>query len=202
AVPTGFAAGLPFGVTLIGPAGTDGLLADLAEDVHRRSGLPVGVGAHWLAARPEPGTSPDQPPASAVPGYVELAVVGAHMAGLALNDELVRTGAHLVSRTRTTADYRLFAIPAAGSGPRRPGLVRVSVGGAAIDAEIWRMPATAVGPFLTGVPAPLAVGTVDTEFGRTLGFVCEAVGTQAAEDVTAFGGWRRYLAETGTPTAG
>jgi hypothetical protein len=123
------------------------------------------------------------------------------MSGLALNDELTRTGAHLVSRTRTTPDYRLFALPAAGVGPSRPGLVRVSAGGAPIDAEIWRMPVTAVGPLLTGVPAPLAIGTVDTEFGRTLGFVCEAVGAQTAEDVTAFGGWRRYLAEAGTPTA-
>jgi allophanate hydrolase len=27
------------------------------------------------------------------------------------------------------------------------------------------------------------------------GFICEAIGTQGATDITAFGGWRAWLAE-------
>ncbi|WP_018502005.1 allophanate hydrolase [Parafrankia discariae] len=48
AVPVGFAAGLPFGVTLLAPAGGDDLLAAPAELLHRRSGVPVGAGSHSL----------------------------------------------------------------------------------------------------------------------------------------------------------
>ncbi|MCK9901401.1 hypothetical protein CC117_18125 [Parafrankia colletiae] len=48
AVPTRFAAGLPFGVTLLAPAGHYGILAGPAEFLHRSSGLPVGAGAHPL----------------------------------------------------------------------------------------------------------------------------------------------------------
>ncbi|TCJ35177.1 allophanate hydrolase [Parafrankia sp. BMG5.11] len=48
AVPVGFAAGLPFGVTLLAPAGGDELLAAPAELLHRCSGLPVGAGSHSL----------------------------------------------------------------------------------------------------------------------------------------------------------
>jgi allophanate hydrolase/aspartyl-tRNA(Asn)/glutamyl-tRNA(Gln) amidotransferase subunit A len=52
AVPIGFAAGLPFGVTLIGPAGTDDALLARAADLHARTGLAVGAGAHPLVAGP------------------------------------------------------------------------------------------------------------------------------------------------------
>jgi len=50
AVPVGFAGGLPYGVTLIGPAGSDGRLAALAADLHARSGLAPGLGTFPLAA--------------------------------------------------------------------------------------------------------------------------------------------------------
>jgi allophanate hydrolase len=72
--------------------------------------------------------------------------------------------------------------------------VRTGVGGASIEVEVWRLPAAAVGAFLAGVPSPLAIGSVELADGtRVKGFLCEAVATSAAEDVTGFGGWRAVL---------
>lgn len=184
AVPAGFAAGLPFGVTLAGPAGSDQALCALAADLHARAGLPVGAGKHPLAPLPVRA-----PPART---GVELVVVGAHMSGLGLNGQLTSLGGTLVRQARTRADYRLFALP--GTEPARPGLVRVGQGGVAIEAEIWRLPADAVGTFLAGVPAPLAIGTVALDRGDSLGFLCEAHATAGALDISSHGGWRAYLA--------
>jgi allophanate hydrolase len=124
---------------------------------------------------------------------IEIAVCGAHMAGLPLNGELLRRGARMVQACRTSPDYRLFALP--GGPPARPGLVRAP-GGAAIELEVWSLPAARVGDFMRKVPAPLSIGSVELEHGgRALGFLCEAYAASGAADITAFGGWRRYLAE-------
>ena len=43
--------------------------------------------------------------------------------------------------------------------------------------------------------APLGIGTLQLEDGTNVkGFVCEAVATEGAEDITHFGGWRAYIA--------
>ena len=56
AVPAGFRAdGLPFGVTLFGPAFSDGRLAALAGRLHRAQGLSLGATGH--RPMPEPGAS-------------------------------------------------------------------------------------------------------------------------------------------------
>jgi allophanate hydrolase len=48
---------------------------------------------------------------------------------------------------------------------------------------------------MAGIPAPLGIGTVEIEGGRWVkGFICEPYALATAEDVTAFGGWRAYLA--------
>ena len=45
------------------------------------------------------------------------------------------------------------------------------------------------------IPAPLGLGDLTLDDGRRVkGFVCEAAGTIGAEDISAFGGWRDYLA--------
>jgi allophanate hydrolase len=193
AVPAGFAAGLPFGVTLAGPAGSDAALCALAADLHARAGLPVGAGRHPLAPSPaSPGKAAVPAVRAGMGGGVDLAVVGAHMSGLGLNGQLTSLGGTFVRCARTRADYRLFALP--GTEPARPGLVRVGHGGVAIEAEIWRLPTEAVGIFLAGVPAPLAIGTVALDGGDSLGFLCEAHATAGALDISTHGGWRAYLA--------
>ena len=132
---------------------------------------------------------------SATAGTVRLAVVGAHLSGLALNHQLTGRGARLVAITRTAPIYRLYALP--GPGVARPGLVRVAEGGGAIEAEVWELSPAALGALMTEVPAPLGIGRAVLEDGSEVhGFICEGVAAQleGARDVTALGGWRAHLA--------
>lgn len=187
AVPAGFRAdGLPFGVTLVGPAASERALLAPADALHRASVSTLGA------------TQLPLPPASAATpllaaGHVALAVCGAHMQDLPLNGQLCDRGAYLVQRTRTAADYRLFALP--GGPPERPGLIRVPSGGAPIEVEIWALPVEQMGSFVTGIPAPLGIGRVQLQDGAEVsGFICEGHAATGAADITRFGGWRAYLA--------
>jgi len=189
AVPSGFRNdGLPFGVTLLGPAWSDGDLLQLAHRFHAAARLPLGA-----VAAPFPDG--DGVPAASG-GELMLSVCGAHMEGLPLAHELLSRGARLSVRTRTAPHYRLYALP--GGPPARPGLVRVAEGGASIEVEVWALPLAEVGSFLQGLPAPLAIGKVELHDGSWVsGFICEGVGLVGAHDVTDRGGWRAYLDEGG-----
>jgi len=73
--------------------------------------------------------------------------------------------------------------------------VRVASDGLSIDGEIWQMPIAAVGALLARIPAPLGLGDIVLDDGRRLkGFLCEAAAVSDAEDISASGGWRGYLA--------
>ncbi|MCW2958656.1 MAG: Amidase, partial [Solirubrobacterales bacterium] len=172
--------GLPAGVTLLAPAFHDMRLLEL--------------GAALAGAEPDPADYP-------LTGTVRLVVVGAHMAGLALNAQLTDRGARRVTATRTAPVYRLYALP--GDGPvARPGLIRVPEGGAAVAAEVWELTPQALGELLTLVAAPLGLGRVELEDGEQVtGFLCETVAAATATDVTHHGGWRRYLAASTPVTA-
>ena len=80
---------------------------------------------------------------------IPVVVCGAHLDGLALNWQLRERGASLLERTTTAPCYRLYAL--AGGPPYRPGLVR-SEQGAAIEVEIWSVPAPEFGSFVAGIP--------------------------------------------------
>jgi allophanate hydrolase len=200
AVPAGFtAAGLPFGVTLAGPAWSDFELLRLAARLQRcgapRLGalpLPLGTALEfdWNAVTAANSTGVTLNDATSK-GAVALAVCGAHMQGLPLNHQLLERGAVLLERTVTAPDYRLYALP--GGPPARPGLVRVPAAGAAIEVEVWSLPAAAVGSFVAGIPAPLAIGKITLADGRAVnGFLCEAYAVSTARDITGSGGWRAY----------
>jgi len=178
AIPAGFGrTGLPFGITIMGPAFSDDKLAVIATLV---------MDAINVAAS-------DPPSIPATDTRLDIAVVGAHMAGLPLNRELTSRGGSLVRAGRTAPLYKFYAL--AGGPPRRPGLVRVSKG-AHIALEVWSLPSHEVGSFLAGVPAPLAIGTVELEDGtKVKGFLCEQAGLDGAEDITRYGGWRNFLAD-------
>lgn len=166
-VPAGFRAdGLPFGITLIGPAFSDRALAAL--------------GARFLG---EHAIAPDA-------SLVRVAVVGAHLSGMPLNRQLTGRAAKLVREARTSAEYRLYDL-----GDGRPGLVRAGDGhGACIEVEVWEMPASHFGSFVAGIPAPLGIGTLALEDGeRVKGFVCEGYAVAGKKDITASGGWRNHL---------
>ncbi len=192
AVPTGKRTdGLPASVTLLGPAGKDGLVTSLARDLHERSGLRLGATA-WVLPRAEPAlsTSPED--------RIELVVVGAHLSGMPLNGELKALGAHFLRETRTTAAYRLFSL--AGTLPPKPGLLRVSdAAGGAIEVEVWSLSPDAFGRFVAAIPAPLGIGTLALEDGSSAkGFVVEASAVTDALDITAHRGWRAYSQDATT----
>ena len=124
--------------------------------------------------------------------YIDLAVVGAHLSGMPLNWQLVERGAKLIEKSRTREDYRLYAL--ANTTPPKPGLARTKNGGGSrIEVEVWRMPTIHFGSFMSLIPAPLGIGTVLLESGRSVkGFICEEAGLEGAVDITSYGGWRNY----------
>ncbi|HMA88434.1 MAG TPA: allophanate hydrolase [Burkholderiales bacterium] len=131
---------------------------------------------------------------------VRLAVCGAHMSGLPLNGELTERGARLVRRTRSAEGYRLFALES--FSPPRPGMLRAA-DGAAIEIEIWELSSTAFGDFVARIPAPLCIGSVETEDGEQVrGFLCEPYATAGAREITRLGGWRAYLRERAAQRTG
>jgi allophanate hydrolase len=184
AIPTGFRGdGLPFGVTLFAPAFHDPLLTAIGAALHAASDLPLGATGHRLPDR-------KPPPGVAYPN-LPLAVVGAHLSGQPMNHELTALGAKPRRAARTTAEYRLYALP----DGKRPGLVRVAGGGAAIDIEVWDVPVAAVGGFLARIAPPLGLGTIRLEDGSDVaGFLCEAHAAASARDITDYGGWRAWIA--------
>jgi allophanate hydrolase len=182
--------GRPGSVTLIARRGRDALIAGVSRDLQLKCAAPLGA-TKWLAPKIDAATKP-----VAGAGEMEIAVVGAHMSGLPLNRELTNLGARYLYACSTAPSYRLFSLP--GGAPARPGLVFDPVG-AAIDLEVWALPMKYVGAFLTGIPRPLGIGSVILEDGAAVkGFLCESNGTEGAEDVTRFGGWRAFLQHQST----
>lgn len=187
AVPCGgLPIGLPYGITLQAPAGHDARLLALADRLHRATSTRLGASNLPLAE------TPALTERSAGAAMLALAVCGGHMQGLPLNGELTALGARLQQRTHTASAYRLFALDA--FQPPRPGLVR-DASGSPIEIEVWELPMAQVGAFLAGVPAPLAIGSVELADGRWVkGFICEGHAVAGAHDITRFGGWRAWLA--------
>jgi len=186
AIPAGFRKdGLPFGVTIIGRAGTDHGLLALAGKLHRAFGDRLG-------ALDLPMPSPAESGSATPKGFTSIAVCGAHMNGLPLNQQLRDRGGYLLRSTRTAAQYRFYLLP--GGPPQRPGLVRVRSGGASIDIEVWALRSADLASFVEGISAPLGVGKIELQDGeQVLGFLCEAYATGGATDITDLGGWRAYL---------
>jgi allophanate hydrolase len=175
------------GLTFIGTRGRDAALASLARVFHAAGATTIGA-----TGRPMPPLEPL--PAIAPAGTLELVVVGAHLSGLALNHELRVLGGCFLRAVETEPSYQLYALP--DGPPQRPGLVRVAAGsGHAIAAEVWALPAEGFARFVAGIPPPLGIGTLLLADGtRPKGFLCESEACRAARHISAFGGWRAYLA--------
>jgi len=179
--------GLPAGITLIGPGGSDTTLAGVGRVLHAAAQLTMGAGSHPVPAAPS-SAAPDRA------GWITLAVVGAHLSGLPLNHQLTERGARLIGARRTASLYHLYALP--GTVPPKPGLVRTLNGsGSAIEVELWEMPEHLFGGFVAGVAPPLGIGTVLLDDGTAVkGFLAESYACADAADISRFGGWRAFLA--------
>ena len=174
--------GLPAGVTLIGPAGSDHLLAEAGARLQQQLGGAAQAQADAIAAAPLPFNE----------STIKVCVVGAHLSGQPLNWQLLEAGARRVAVTRTAACYRLYAL--ADTTPPKPGLARTESEGAAIAVEVWEMPLRQFGGFVAAIPAPLGIGTVELADGSSVkGFICEPAGIAGATDITHHGGWVDYL---------
>jgi allophanate hydrolase len=179
--------GIPFGITLLAPAGRDALLASIGRVFHADTKL--AVGAKGLS---QPPLAPL--PVAAVRDDIPIAVVGAHLSGMALNGELKTLGGRLVASGKTAPDYRLYAL---STTPPKPGMLRVGAGkGTAVEIEVWALSPSAFGKFVAAIPPPLSIGTIRlADGGEVKGFIVEAAGIEGARDISAFGGWRAYMAE-------
>ena len=188
AVPAGLRAdGLPAGITLLAPAWHDQALAAFGQRWQQAINLPLGATGKPLPAQ----TASDKP----APGCIRVAVVGAHLTGMPLNFQLTTRDAVLVEQTRSTARYRLYALP--GSVPPKPGLARVAADGAEIIVELWDVPQARFGEFVAEIPPPLGIGNLELADGRWVkGFICEPYALDGARDITSFGGWRAFIAST------
>jgi allophanate hydrolase len=176
AVPAGMVGGLPFGVSFIGPAWSDLLQADLARRLEE----------------PDPDDPVGRPGRLAPPG-VTMAVVGAHLTGQPLNHQLTDRAARRICSTTTAAEYHLFSLETV---PPKPCLVRVATAGSPIEVEVWELPPIGFADFVATIPPPMVVGSVKLRDGTSVvGFLCELIAIEGAENITAYGGWRAYLAD-------
>ncbi|MEF7612841.1 allophanate hydrolase [Aquincola sp. MAHUQ-54] len=190
ALPAGFTeGGLPFGVTFIAPGNADAALAHFGAGWQAALALPLGA-----TDVPYPGAPAQRGGWPAAEPTMPIAVVGAHLSGMPLNGQLTERSATLRAATTTAPHYKLYALP--NTTPPKPGLQRVAEGGAAIAVEVWNVPLKHVGSFLALIPAPLGLGSLELADGTQVhGFICEGHALAAATDVTAFGGWRAYIAD-------
>ena len=183
ALPAGFRGnGLPFGVTLIGPAFSEASLAGYAQALQNALGTTAGVTR----------LAPRAVYAVPAPDEVKLVVAGAHLSGMALNHELTNLGARLVATTTSALDYKLYAL---STTPPKPGLAHTpGFTGPGIAVEVWAFSPAAFGRFVAALPAPMSIGQVQLADGSVQpGFLCEAYALAGAADITAYGGWRCYL---------
>jgi allophanate hydrolase len=188
AVPCGILNdGLPMSVTLLATAGADHLVAALARDIHTNSKLPLGA-TGWLQPTALPLAS------SADDGTIEIAVVGAHLSGMPLNPQLKNLGGQFCRTAKTIPAYNLYAL--AAQAIPKPGLLRSPDGkGSSIDVEVWALPPEGFGTFVTAIPSPLGIGTLELADGTNpKGFLVETAGLKDATDISHFGGWRKYVA--------
>lgn len=185
AVPAGYLEnGLPWGISLVSTAMKDRKLLAYANRWQQALNLKPGKLAFDLPRTPVGDVSYEE--------SISVIVCGAHLQGLPLNWQLSERGAKLQQHGTTSASYRMYVID---GEIQRPGLVRDDNNGAAIEIEIWQMPATEFGSFVAGIPAPLGIGKVETSDGRWLpGFICEPYALDGAREITQLGGWKAYMA--------
>lgn len=122
--------------------------------------------------------------------HVLLAVNGTLMHGLELNFNLLAVAATFVQETTTEPAYRLWSI-----NDRHPAMVRVREGGVAVAVEVWSVPAAGLATILLAEPPGLSIGKVKLADGsEVLGVLGEPILCEGMKEITAFGGWRAYIA--------
>lgn len=130
-------------------------------------------------------------------GDVMLAINGTLMRGLKLNPNMIAAGATFVREDMTVADYRLWTI-----NDDHPAMIRMTDGsGVPVAVEIWAVPSDGLAGILLKEPPGLSIGKVVLANGETvLGVLGEPALVEGQREITAFGGWRAYVAAEGIPS--
>ena len=125
---------------------------------------------------------------------VLLAVNGTLMRGLKLNGNMLAAKASFVREATTEPAYRLWTI-----NDEHPAMVRVADGtGVAVALEVWSVPASGLAGILQNEPPGLTIGKVRLADGSiVLGVIGEPVLVAGQREITAYGGWRVYVAAHG-----
>jgi hypothetical protein len=119
-----------------------------------------------------------------------LAVNGTLMRGLELNPNLLAVGATFVREDATAACYRLFSI-----ADRHPAMLRTPGEGGSVALELWDVPLAGLAQVLLNEPPGLAIGKVMLRDGSVvLGVLGEPFLCEGKREITAYGGWRAYIA--------
>jgi glutamine phosphoribosylpyrophosphate amidotransferase len=123
---------------------------------------------------------------------VLLAVNGTLMRGLELNHNMVAAKATFVRETDTEPVYRLWTI-----NDEHPAMLRVTDGtGAKVRVEVWSVPTAGLVGILLNEPPGLCIGKVRLDDGSiVLGVLGEPALIEGHREITAYGGWRSYLAQ-------
>ena len=185
-VPAGLTAdGRPAALMVLGPALADDRVLAMAAELTGESHLAQSTPAAPVLLESVPTTT--------------LVVVGHHLSGQPRSGDLADRGGRLESLTATAPHYRLFAV---GEGSPVPALIATPSGGAAIEVETWSVPSGALPEILAGSAGSVCLGRVTLADGSIeIGFVADAAVVTATDavDITAFGGWRAYLAGAPAP---
>ncbi|MGZ8386404.1 MAG: allophanate hydrolase-related protein [Nitrospira sp.] len=122
---------------------------------------------------------------------VLLAVNGTLMRGLELNHNMEAAKATFVRETMTEPTYRLWTI-----NDVHPAMLRVTDGtGVKVAVEVWSVPTVGLAGILLNEPPGLCIGKVRLEDGSiVLGVLGEPALIEGHQEITAYGGWRSYLA--------
>ena len=120
-----------------------------------------------------------------------LFVNGTLMRGLALHANLA--GARFLGEISTAPRYRLYSID-----DRHPGMFEVADGGVAVAGELYQVPPAVWQRVESGEPPGLYRGRVELADGRVVDGILypRALAERGQRDISAFGGWRAYLAAT------
>ncbi len=124
---------------------------------------------------------------------IDIAVCGLHMEDMELNSQLIELDAKFVGTKNTSSDYKMIKLD---TNPLKPGLIRVKEDGKSIKVEVYKMPVSNFGKFLTKVQKPLAIGNIELEDGQVIkGFICEGYVKEDSQDISDFKSFREYISK-------
>ena len=87
----------------------------------------------------------------------------------------------------TVCMHCLMATPRARSGPGC---------GCSIEVEVWSLPDHFLADFVRTIAPPLGIGSIELMDGRWVhSFIAEPVATENAQEITRYGGWRKYKSD-------